>query len=191
MNLMNKIVGKISRVLANIRFKPANKGTSERKVRELLKLVQAGDVIATKTNGYIGNLFLGKYGHVIMCAGDVLNKQFKYEGEHLAIESTTEKGVHISNLLDVLQKKDRICLMRPLFLDDEQKRGAVIRFHSMVGKPYDFEFSSTLEGIYCSEGIGLAYDSEHWQPRMRFGQMTYSPMDYYNAKNKFSKLLEF
>ncbi len=135
-----------------------------------------GDIVFTRTRGWLSNLFLGKWTHAgMICSADQV------------IEAVTDGGVKKTPLTLFLMGKDNILVKR--CIKPYSPEDVVIKAERVLGAGYDWSFSNP-DKIYCSELIRVAYGMPRWLPTIRrFGSDTLSPMDL--AKNEnFKKTLE-
>ena len=135
-----------------------------------------GDIIFTRTRGWLSNLFLGKWTHAgMICSADQV------------IEAVTEGGVKKTPLTLFIMGKDNILIKR--CTKPYSRLQVVERAERVLGAGYDWSFSNP-DKIYCSELIRVAYGMPKWLPTIkRFGSDTLSPMDLEENKN-FKKILE-
>jgi len=68
-------------------------------------------------------------------------------------------------------------LRRPNLTKEEQKR-IVLQSLRQVGKSYDFNFDvESMEKVYCSKLIYIAYHGIDWHTKKSFGRSTFTPDD--------------
>lgn len=175
---MNKtilnIASKISHWISLIHMPWSRKLVTGSDVLLMMKVVQPGDVLLTRSDGELSNIFVpGFWGHAAIA------------GEDAIIEATT-KGVHKSDPISFLMGKDYAVVLRPVFLDESEKARAVEYSEAQVGKPYDYSFNtSNITAFYCSELVYMAmkYAKNHIPFKLRsiFGQETVDPSDFYRT----------
>ena len=141
--------------------------------------LRPGDIILTKTNGYLSNLFIGKWTHAGI-----------YSGYDSVVEATTEGGVGEKHLIDFLLTKDKIKIIRPVNLTDQFIRLAIRRAKSHIGKPYDFKFQPSTNAFYCSELLLYALQIDTLKTVNRYGTETFIPDDFLKYSKEFGEVYE-
>jgi len=106
------------------------------------------------------------------------------------MESVVHNGVQPIALAKFMEAKDYVCIMEPLFATSEQMVAAANWVANQKGKPYDKEMAHDLRALSCCELVGDGYietmgDACPFVPRERFGEPTFVPQDFYNAKEKW------
>lgn len=142
-------------------------------------LLRPGDIILTKTNGYLSNIFIGKWTHAGM-----------YSGYDSVIEATTERGVQEKHLIDFLLTKDRIKVIRPVGVSGQHITLAIRRAKLHIGKPYDFKFQPNVNAFYCSELLLHALQMDSIKTVKRYGSETFIPDDFLTYKKEFEGIYE-
>ncbi len=133
-----------------------------------------GDLILTKTKGWLSNLFLGKWTHAAILID-----------EDAVIEAVTDGGVKETPLIQFIMGKDHICVMRPKLRYN--KDTMIEQARRYKGLDYDWTFSDGNK-IYCSELYRLSLGKPKWLPTIRrFGSNTLAPTDL--RKNENLKVL--
>ena len=177
--LLLKVVAKTAPIIGGIHMPYSRKLITGDDYYKACEVVKPGYIFATKTRGEFGNLMIpGFWSHIAIVSTC---------GEYV-IEATGE-GVHKTNLVDFLMKKDYAIALRAKFLSGDERFSAAAYAENQVGKRYDFGFSTTTEQFYCSE---LAYQAfKNAKPdmpmelRKRAGNLTVIPQDFENAKEMF------
>jgi len=109
------------------------------------EMLEVGDILIAKTYWHLTNLFLGKYPHAAI-----------YAGNGLVIEAIG-RGVVATDLIDFVLGKDELRAFRPTFADSEARAEAVEYAVSQIGVDYDFIFDPGRRAWYCAELVYLAY----------------------------------
>ena len=140
--------------------------------------MRSGDVILSQINGHATNLFIpGKWKHAaIVCSTGV-------------VEAVGD-GVQFTSLFDFLRTKDRVCLLRPKFLSQDEALEASRIAFALIGCPYDYFFVGNNKEFYCSELVLHALNKVAPNQFIRLYQSTLKshavlPSDFYDAKGKF------
>jgi uncharacterized protein YycO len=137
--------------LLDVRVPTTTKPISEERRQEIMKNIQAGDIILESNNAYPGwqrfemLTLRSSYTHAAMSIGD---------GKF--IEATTGdpsgKGVIISDLNEYLEGRILLEIIRPPYKTEDDRKAAVQYLHSQLGKPYDSKFSmKDDDSLYCAE----------------------------------------
>lgn len=167
----------ISMFFGHTKSPTAEKVFSTRAVENIESYLQPGDVLITRSSGYISNLFLpGFWKHAILYAGRESDltalhseepiakkvKEFVRTGSQIGKERgiTVEavgEGVVVSDLPTSLTS-NYVVALRPIGLSPAERMDAVRRAHLFLGTPYDFDFDfSTTASIVCTELIYQVY----------------------------------
>jgi uncharacterized protein YycO len=90
---------------------------------------------------------------------------------------------------------DNVAILSPKNIDSWGRLGIVDFCRSQIGKPYDYELNSeSNENMYCSELVAKAINAvtyrNYLSMRERFGLMTITPQDLYEATKKFDRVWE-
>jgi len=166
----------VSTLVSHVRVPLHSKGLEPESIaKDLRPLLQPGDILLTRRDGYLSNTFLpGHWGHAAMYLGskDEILKAFgpdkeleaalkDYEGKDkdgapfAAIEAIGE-GVRLSSLEFALHA-NLVAVLRPK-VEPEHVRTAIIRALALRGTPYDFSFDlSSQDKIICTELVYRAY----------------------------------
>ena len=143
----------------------------------------SGCVILTKVNYQASNLFIeGYWDHAQMCVG----------GQEI-VEATTH-GIEKKSIIDGLKEKDDYIVLEPMFADEEDEKKASVLARTLVGKDYDYTFSTSNESYYCSEVIWYSYEGamgeNPFKPKTisSFGveRKVILPIDFYRANEKWN-----
>lgn len=132
----------------------------------LAEFLRPGDIILTKRNGYLSNLFItGNYTHAALYMGTT--QQISEKGlvatngdnensEQAWVIESLKNGVQLSPLNKVLDA-DHCLFIRPM-LPDPCVTKAIFRAIDMLGRPYDFNFDfGSGNRIACTELIWKSY----------------------------------
>jgi len=154
-------------VVAEIRNQWRGKRVTPRVRKRLEGLLQAGDVIVTRHDDALSNLFLpGFWPHGALYIGSA------EERDALGVQSTEDRRCRSAEPIRVLEARKDGVLFRPLDdtfqvdactiirprLSAEQRRDAISRAMEHEGKLYDFEFDFTRDDkLVCTEVIYRAY----------------------------------
>lgn len=125
-------------------YDPEQYQISGTKLREILNVLQPGDIIARGYVNYLDGYFIpGRYSHTGI-----------YIGADTMIHSVAE-GVCKVDVLDFLQC-DRCCIIRPK--NRNAVTDAIDRAHMYLGTKYDFSFSAGDDALYCHELTAACYE---------------------------------
>jgi uncharacterized protein YycO len=148
-------------------------------IEDMLTVMKSGDVIVTYSRGELTNYFIeGPYKHAAI-----------YIGAGVIIQAIG-KGVSIENFEDFCASKDRIAILRPTFCDEGTRELAAWNVMSQVGKPYDYYFEIGDGAFYCAELIEWAYRNATKGASPFTKRDTVLPSDFYQAKSKFTLVIE-
>jgi len=119
-------------------------------MRQILNVLQTGDIFLRRHNGYISGLAIpGYWTHAALYVGDN------------TIQHATTHGVVEEDILDFF-RCDCICLLRPKkeFRDEIKIEDVLKRAEHMVkiNTPYDYAFQDDTGKVYCTEFIDICYD---------------------------------
>jgi hypothetical protein len=158
---------------------------------EMEKTLQSGDILLEKTPFRLTDkLIPGYWGHAAVWIGteeelkrlgiwdDPIVKQHHeaIKNGNLIVEAL-RSGVEMNRLTRFLNI-DSIGVLRKLGLTDDDRRTIVLQSLRQVGKSYDFNFDvESLEKVYCSKLIYLAYHGIDWSVKESFGRTTFTPDD--------------
>jgi len=166
--LFLNIVESISRNIGYIYVPFNNRKIKARHYRYMEKRLMVGDIILCKSNGYLSNLFIGKYTHVGI-----------YAAHDTVVEATPKGGVLKTDLIDFSLKRDKVLILRPNFLTEPVERIEIQdRLYEQVGKDYDFSFQADIKDFYCSELALYAYKNPKLKFKDRYGSLTFIPDDF-------------
>ena len=140
-------------------------------VEKLRPFLQPGDILITRTNGYLATGFLpGAWSQLALYVGSAeqlqaaaLDQDMRIQrqlttftspdasGHLLAVITARGEGVVFSSLERVIGSADSIAVLRPK-LTPNQKLEVISRTFAQVGKAYDFEFAFAHDDkLMCSE----------------------------------------
>ncbi len=148
---------------------------SDQQVENLRNQLQPGDIIIERRNWVLSNAFLpGYWPHAALYIGSrgqlqelglhedgrVAPHWKSLESDHhptVVIEALAP-GVILTSLEHSVGEADSVCVLRPR-LSTEQKKEAIARAFSHLGKPYDFDFDFfSSDKLVCTELVFRAYD---------------------------------
>lgn len=143
--------------------------------RKITKILQAGDIIVTKSEWYLSNLFIpGKYKHAIVYVG-ALSEQNQMLPQCTSIYQTayprmcvhaTSEGVKTEDLLSILLHIDKLAIFRSS--TDQPLGPELIAYTALkqLGKKYDFSFNwLNNDQLCCTELVDLALASVNIFPK--------------------------
>ena len=137
-------------------YAPTTFDVKGKHTREIINLIQPGDIILRKYNNYLDGCFIpGEYSHTGI-----------YVGDNNMIHSIAE-GVCEQDIIDYL-RCDRCIVLRP----NKGQELAIQRVKEWLKTPYDFDFTSGNKALYCHELGADAYkelDIEKKTPTLFYG----------------------
>lgn len=166
---------------------------------ELQSTLKSGDILLEKTPFRLTDkLIPGYWGHAAIWIGTDQELQElgiwdhplvqKYHGDIQGGRSVVEalrSGVEMNRLNDFLNI-DSIGVLRRSGLSVQDRKQIILQALRQVGKSYDFNFDvESLEKVYCSKLIYLAYHGIDWTVNQSFGRSTFTPDDV--AVNVFAQ----
>ena len=137
----------VSRWVGQLSTQPSHQPALPEAIKsELLGLLQPGDVLVTRKDHSLTNYFLpGYWPHAAL-----------YIGNGNVIEALAD-GVRLRSV-DSPFAVDAIAAIRPS-LDAAQVDEALLRAHTHIGKPYDFDFDFTrADRMVCTEVVYRSYE---------------------------------
>lgn len=152
--------------------------------REALAKMKVGDIILTTSSGEISNLLIpGRYKHAAIVVDDN------------SVVEAVGYGVLRTDLLSFFLSKDYFVILRARFCSNEEALQAAKFAEELTGTPYDYEFHPANNAFYCSELCYHVYNkSVKGNPftlRKTLGVETVTAQDFYNADNKWHKVMEY
>lgn len=188
----------LSQQIAKIHMPWSHKKIVGHDYRTYSNLAQIGDVLSTRTDGELSNIFIpGFFGHVAIVVSP-----------RTVVQATTAGVVETDLAEFFFINKDYIVASRPTFATIEQRHQAAEYALRQVGKPYNFsmglsdvllgalktnrpDFShSNIKRFYCSELVYSAYKAAVVENpfilREVMGEETIIPSDFFDASGKFS-----
>ncbi|VBB18167.1 hypothetical protein YASMINEVIRUS_630 [Yasminevirus sp. GU-2018] len=148
-------------------------------VKQIVEVLQPGDLILTHIDGHLSNLFIsGRYTHACVFIGtgtltDTIvnkgtekekkittftpdtqtdNKTQRASGGAVVIESTGDNGVSYRYIHNLITDKFGVAVLRNDFLETKDEVDKFISLtETLVGKEYDFLFIKNNDKYYCSE----------------------------------------
>ncbi len=166
---------------------------------EMQSTLRTGDILLEKTPFRLTDkLIPGYWGHAAIWIGTeqelrelgiwdnpLVQKYHKdIKAGHLVVEAL-RSGVEMNPLKRFLNI-DSIGVVRRSGLSALDRKTIVLQSLRQVGKAYDFNFDvESLEKVYCSKLIYLAYHGIDWPVQEAFGRTTFTPDDV--AVNIFSE----
>lgn len=166
------------------------------KIRQVENTVKNGDVVLVKSIGWLTSAFFPKeYTHVSMVK----------EGK--IISDSTPDGVRKRDILNCLVGYSKVAVVRPLFSDEEFKKLDIVHektlneeasnpiFYNwfLVEIGTDDNYKELPKSLTCSQWVNYLLNQvrpDFMKPYPRYGFMTTSPQDFYNARDKFELVLE-
>jgi hypothetical protein len=161
-----------------LKDRPRHRGLiSPSQVDELRQLLQPGDILLERRNWFLSNAFLpGFWPHAAMYLGTPRELQelgmiddprvaahwneflgHDAAGHSYAVIEAISEGVVFTSLEHSVGEADAVAVLRPR-VPAEQRRMAIIRAFSHLGKPYDFQFDFfSSHQLVCSELVYRAY----------------------------------
>jgi hypothetical protein len=140
--------------------------------RRLAKLLHPGDILVTRHDDALSNLFLpGFWPHAALCLGtpaqrEALGVEFSEQhqaelGPGMTFLEARKDGVKFRRLADTLSV-DSCVVVRPAGLTDPDRKRILERAETHAGKLYDFEFDFTRpDRLVCTEVIYRSMDGIH------------------------------
>lgn len=124
------IVYPISENVGHARAPWSRKLMTSKNYREVLPLLQPGDVLLSRTQGELANVFIpGFWAHAFM-----------YTGGEMLIEAIG-KGVVETDLIDGVLTKDYLMVRRPSFANEAQRTEAAAWAKTKLGRPMIFSLT--------------------------------------------------
>ena len=162
-----------------LKERPRHRGLiSPDQVNDLREVLQPGDILLERRNWFLSNAFLpGFWPHAALYLGApgelenlgvtedpwVASHWDEFVGDdeaghpYAVIEAISE-GVVFTSLEHSVGEADAVAVLRPR-LSTDQKKEAIVRAFSHLGKPYDFQFDFfSTHQLVCSEVVYRAYD---------------------------------
>jgi len=134
-------------------------------VRLVLDMVQPGDILLRRYDGYLNTIFTpGYWGH----GGG-------YTGDNQMVHAVSQ-GTISEDILNFC-RADAVCVLE-VNVSDEEKALAIQRLNAAADKniPYDFDFSVMNETYYCTELLDVAYGGIFYKDyQMVAGQLVLTP----------------
>ena len=150
-------------------YKPQLHQIKGYQIREILNLIQPGDIFLRSFKGYLNTILVNGWGHAAL-----------YIGENTIIHSIGE-GVLKEDLLDFC-RIDEIAILR-VKCSQNQKNMAISRITNFIGIKYDYDFSNKNSKYYCSEIIDVSYNGLFATDYKKvLDRMIISPDDLFNSK---------
>lgn len=166
---------------------------------EVHSTLRCGDILLEKTPFRLTDkLIPGYWGHAAVWIGTeqelrelgiwdhpLVQNYHKGIGNGNCVVEALRSGVEMNQLKGFLNI-DSIGVLRRDELSAQDRKQIVLQTLRQVGKSYDFNFDvESLEKVYCSKLIYLAYNGIDWSVKKSFGRTTFTPDDV--AVNVFSK----
>lgn len=159
---------------------------SERFVVTTIPLLEDGDLLLSRENWRLPNLFVpGYWGHAaVYHQGRVIEAI----GDYTDPNDRTKilNGVRSENVHRWFYQKDSIVVLRAKFMTKDERARIGISAKTQVGKQYDYSFIPSLDAFYCSELFVWAYN-EHAKTKIvlreQFGVETSTPEDLYDMRD--------
>lgn len=179
-----RLLNPINKFLGDLHYAPRYRDLSAKDIWEISKSLKPGDVLISYSSGELTNLLIdGEYKHAAM-----------FTGKGFVVEAVGT-GVRRVNFYDFARGKDKIAALRSTFCTEDQAIIAAVTADGLVGKPYDYDFEPNEKAFYCAEIISYCYDlaketKSPFKTREIMGVMTVLPIDFKNASDKFSIVIE-
>lgn len=167
-------------------------GIPDRRVSERFlfcaeKKLIPGHVLLSRKDWEASNILQGDYWkHTAIFVGH--NKW----GEPIIVEAIG-RGVVMTGLAKFLLTKDDVLILQPTFATPIEMKQAAHWALTLIGQPYDYEFTPANPAWYCSEIPWWCYKKSipdnTWVVRKKLGVETCAPQDYANAVNKWKPFL--
>ena len=138
---MKKFFAFMAKVVAKFHMPFNHKKMTELDCLKVINLMQDGDILLSKTNGELSNVFLEEYSH----AG-IVNKSMIFEA--------VTGGTKVTDPMFFLSRKDGVILLRPRFKVEINDLNYFL--HENLNKAYDFEFEDRDGQFYCYEYVASA-----------------------------------
>jgi len=127
-------------------YKPEGYSIRGEHVRKLLEICKPGDVLLRGYDDYFDGWFIGHWSHAAL----VLNN---FQVIHAIAE-----GVKTEDLIDFF-KTDRVMVLRPKNLIEEEIEKVQERAHSKLGSRYDFGFNfNDPKELCCTELVYFSFE---------------------------------
>ncbi len=185
------LVESFSKVIGLVETRKGKMATMSRKNRLYLAgKLQPLDILLEKTPFRLTDKTIpGYWGHVGIWIGNREELETLGIWDHPLIQPYQEDidtgkrriieallpGVQI-NTLEHFLNIDDLAVLRPTYLSLDEKKCAILRAFSQVGKEYDYNFDvETDKRIVCSEIAYVVYNSLDWETETMLGRATISP----------------
>ncbi|PLX83090.1 MAG: hypothetical protein C0616_00860 [Desulfuromonas sp.] len=158
---------------------------------DLTTTLEPGDILLEKTPFRLTDkLIPGYWGHAAIWIGSEQELRDLGLWDHPLVRSHRQEirqgrsvvealrsGVEI-NPLESFLNIDSVGVLRRPGLSSDNRRQIILQALRQVGKDYDFSFDvESLDRVYCSKLIYLAYHGIDWSVHESFGRLTISPDD--------------
>ena len=134
-----------------VTFNPQTFRLKARHYRQVVKLLQPGDILVRRYEGYLNTMLIpGWWNHTGLYVGD-------YNGKHEQVIHALAEGVRADDLIDFM-RTDHMIALRLIEKNDHWKTYALKTAAELDGKPYDFVFDFDDDTHYCcTELIAKCY----------------------------------
>ncbi len=179
------------RAIAEMRNPLHRKRVTRHVRREVAALLQPGDLLVTRHDDALSNLFLpGFWPHAAFVIGhEAQREELGLDGggdraarcrPPICVLEAKKDGVRFRALRETL-RVDAFVLLRPLYSSDDVRRRVVERAMAHEGKLYDFSFDFTrADRLVCTEVVWRALDGQdgfRLDPLRRAGRYALSAED--------------
>lgn len=154
----------------------------ESQVLAIKSVVRPGDILLSYETGRpTSKLIKGYYDHAAIVTSE------------LTVMEAVGSGVREVPLHQWLQTKDSVCVIRPIYHQDETpffndiiNKTAAANSYFYKGRKYDYQFSGLNEDVYCSELVYLCYIKEDKNFLNEITSDEILPHDYYDLTKRES-----
>lgn len=160
-------------------YRPDTHKLKGRHVRWVLRVVQKGDILLRRFDGYLNTVFTpGYFGHAGI-----------YVGDNQVVHAVSQ-GTIQEDLLNFC-RADAICVLSVINKPYETITLVIERAKAAADEniDYDFDFSGSNETYYCTELVDVAYGGLFVGDYVeKLGQLILMPDGIRNSKRTFVKL---
>jgi hypothetical protein len=133
-------------VFPGIVYKPKGYKVKGKVTQTIMDNIKPGDILIRGYDDYISSRLIGKWSHTGI-----------YVGNNTVIHAVGA-GVVKENIIDFC-RTDRVSVQRPHILNKKEIKKAIVVAHSLLGKPYDFNFDfNDPEEYSCTELVYKCFE---------------------------------